>query len=380
MVAVWYQHDQNAPIRINIDSDSDIDGLQQDIFGKTDKGQYLATYNGQPLKLSAKVPADTTDDKPIVFTKIIDLPPVEQNKTKSNKFKQNGIICAGGNREGNKLNQLSHPHGIFIDDHNNIFVADCYNHRIVEWKCHSNKGQIIAGVNGQGDGNYQLDSPTDVLVDKQNNSLIIADKGNRRVIRCFRENEAEHQILISDIDCCGLSMDKNGFIYISDAEKDEVRRWKEGDERGTTVAGGNGQGDDLNQFNGPGLIFVDKEDSLYVPDYGNHRVMKWTKNAKEGIVVAGGNGQGDSLKQLSCPWRVIVDDLGQIYVAEHENHRVMRWCEGNAEGEVVVGEKGQGKALNQLDYPVGLSFDSEENLYVADRGNQRILKYEKCSD
>ncbi|CAF1383981.1 unnamed protein product [Adineta steineri] len=309
----------------------------------------------------------------------ITIKPPEQNKTKSNKFKQNGIICAGENGYGGQSNQLYRPQGIFIDHHNNILIADSSNNRIVERKCHSNEERVIAGGNGPGKGDDQLFHPTDVLVDKKNNCFIISDLMNRRVIRCFRENEAEPQILISDIDCFGLSIDKNGFIYVSDRAKNEVRRWKKGDERGTIVAGRHRKGTDLNQLNGPGLIFVDEEDSLYVSDTFNHRVMKWTKNAKEGIVVAGGNGEGNSLKQLSSPWGVIVDDLGQIYVADHGNHRVMRWCEGNAEGEVVIGGKGRGKALNQLNHPSGLSFDTEENLYVADYGNDRILKYEQYS-
>ncbi|CAF1374486.1 unnamed protein product [Adineta steineri] len=315
-----------------------------------------------------------------VSPKGISLYTSEQNKTKSNTFRQNGIICAGGNGYGNQLNQLSYPQGIFIDHHNNIFIADYSNHRIVEWKCHSNKGQIIAGGNGQGDGNEQLNHPTDALVDKQNNALIISDRENRRVIRCFRENEAEPQILISDIDCFGLSMDKNGSIYVSDSKNNEVRRWKEGDERGTIVVGGNGQGDHRNQLNNPSFIFVGKDDSLYVSDTFNHRVMKWTKNANEGIVVAGGNGKGNSLQQLSLPQGMMVDHLGQIYVTDYDNHRVMRWCEGNAEGEIVVGGNGRGEELNQLNYPSGLSFDDEGNLYVADSDNHRILKYEKCLD
>ncbi|CAF1214702.1 unnamed protein product [Adineta steineri] len=304
----------------------------------------------------------------------------EKNKTKFNKFKQNGIICAGGNGLGNQLNQLYHPMGIFIDHDNNIFITDCWNDRIVEWKYHSNKGQIVAGGNGQGDRNDQLNRPRDALFDKQNNSFIISDFMNRRVIRCFRENEREEQILISDILCFGLSMDKNGFMYVSDMERGEVRRWKEGDERGTIVAGGNGIGDQLNQLNTPSFNFVDEDDSLYVSDKHNHRVMKWKKNAKEGIVVAGGNGQGNSLKQLSLPQGVIVDHLGRIYVADLYNHRVVRWCEGNAEGEIVVGGNGEGENLNQLAAPRDLSFDDEENLYVADQVNHRILKYEKCPD
>ncbi|CAF1292280.1 unnamed protein product [Adineta steineri] len=298
--------------------------------------------------------------------------------TEQIKWKQNGSICVGGNEQGTELNQLYLPNGISIDHHNNIFIADCFNHRIVEWKYNSNEGQIIAGGNGQGNGNDQLKSPTDVLVDKQNDSFIISDFENRRVIRCFRQNERKQEILISDIRCVGLSMDKNGFIYVSDAEKDEVRRWKEGDERGTIVAGGNGNGNHLNQLEGPNFIFVDEDDSLYVSDFFNHRVMKWRKDAKEGIVVAGGNGPGDSLNQLFHPQGVIVDHLGQIYVADCFNHRVVRWCEGKEEGEVVVGGNDDGKELNQLNGPKGLSFDDEENLYVVDNGNHRILKFEKC--
>ncbi|CAF1250944.1 unnamed protein product [Adineta steineri] len=385
MVKVWYQHDQNVPMKINIDSDSDIDDLKQNIFGKTDKGQYQATYNGQSLKPSAKVPKDTTDDEPIVFTRVVitrtvNLSPGEQNNAESNKFKQSGIICAGGNELGNESNQLSCPHGIFIDHYKNIFIADCTNHRILEWKCHSNKGQIIVGRNGQGKRDDQLNCPTDVFVDKENNSFIIADQKNRQVIRCFRENEAKPQVLISDIDCYGLSMDKNGFIYVSDPERHEVRRWKKGDGRGTTVAGGHGKGDQLNQLNSPRYVFVDEDESLYVADKDNHRVMKWTKNAKEGIVVAGGNGKGNSLEQLSYPYGVIVDHSGEIYVADYNNDRVMRWYEGDAEGEIVVGGNGCGTELNQLDGPSGLSFDDEGNLYVADSDNHRILKYEKCLD
>ncbi|CAF1023993.1 unnamed protein product [Adineta steineri] len=322
-----------------------------------------------------------TTDAACVKPKIIIRPrTTEQNKTKFNKWKENGIICAGGSGRGNRLNQLDYPYGIFIDHSNNIFIADCANHRIVEWKCHSDEGQIIAGKNGRGNGNDQLSHPMDVLFDKQNNSLIISDCGNRRLIRCFRQNKTKQQILISDIDCWGLSMDKNGLIYVSDREKDEVRRWKEGDERGTIVAGGNGNGNRRNQLNEPTFIFVDKDDSLYISDKHNHRVMKWRKDAKEGTVVAGGNGQGNSLKQLSQPAGVIVDHLGKIYVADSGNDRVMRWCEGNAEGEIVVGGNGEGKELNQLNYPIGLSFDDKENLYVADYYNNRILKYEKSAD
>ncbi|CAF4180095.1 unnamed protein product, partial [Adineta steineri] len=303
-----------------------------------------------------------------------------QIQTKKNKFQQFAITIAGGNGQGDDLNQLYSPEGIFIDNDKSIYIADSENDRIVKWKLNSNTGQIFADENGKKNQNNQLNSPANIIFDKENNSFIISDYGNERIIRYFGQNETNQQILISNISCLGLTMDKNGFIYVSDSQNNEVRRWKQGDEKGELVAGGNGKGNHLNQLNHPRNIFIDDDYSLSISDLENHRVMKWKKDAKEGIIVAGGNGKGNSLKQLSYPEGVIVDHLGQIYVADEDNDRVMRWCEGDEEGEIVVGGNGQGNQSNQLHGPLGLSFDNEENLYVVDRNNHRIQKFEKLSN
>ncbi|CAF1175229.1 unnamed protein product [Adineta steineri] len=292
-----------------------------------------------------------------------------------NKWKQNAITVAAGNGEGKELNQVDCPLGIFIDKKKNIFIADYANHRIVEWKYNAKEGHIIAGGNGQGSRIDQLNRPTDVIVDQQNHSIIIADQGNRRVIQWLSQKQ---KILIDNIDCFGLAIDKNGFLYISDWKKSEVRRWKMGEynNEGIIVAGGNGQGHKLDQFNSPTFMFVDEEQSVYVSDRLNHRVMKWKKDAKQGTVVAGGNGEGRNRNQLSYPREVIVDHVGQIYVADSRNNRIMRWCDGEEEGEIVVGGNGKGSQSNQLNNPYGLSFDNEGNLYVVDGWNHRVQKFD----
>ncbi len=285
-------------------------------------------------------------------------------------WQQHGIHIAGGNGQGNQFDQLFYPHSMFIDDDQTIYIADWKNNRIVQWKSDTTNGQIVV------DGN-QLNGPTDVLIDQENDSLIIADCGNRRVMRWSRQNNRDGEIIISDIDCRGLTMDKDGSLYVSDYVKNEVRRWKNGEKgEGTIVAGGNGEGDQLNQLHWPTYIFVDDDYSLFVSDHLNHRVMKWIKDAKEGIVVAGGNGKGKSLRQLSSPQGVIVDQVGQIYVADWGNHRVMCWSQGANEGTIVVGGNEYGQQSNQFSYPRGLSFDRQGNLYVVDCWNHRIQKFE----
>ncbi|CAF1425832.1 unnamed protein product [Rotaria sordida] len=237
-------------------------------------------------------------------------------------------------------------------------------------------GQVVAGGNGQGNRLNQLDRSTDVLIDKETDSLIICDRWNRRVVRWSRRSgTTQGEILIDNIECYGLAMDDQRYLYISDYVKHEVRRYQIGDKNGAIVAGGNGEGAGLNQLNIPTYIFVDQQQTVYVSDKDNHRVMKWNKGAKEGIVVAGDQDRGNARTQLSYPKGLFVDTLGTIYVADSWNHRVMRWPKGAKQGTVIAGGNGKGKGANQFNYPRGLSFDRYGNLYVADEDNHRVQRF-----
>ncbi|CAF5071190.1 unnamed protein product, partial [Rotaria sp. Silwood1] len=96
------------------------------------------------------------------------------------QWSQNEETIAGGNGPGHQTNQLWRPKGLFVDDDQTIIIADGMNDRIVQWKKGETNGEVVAGPKGQGN---QLDDPTDVLIDKETDSLIICDRGNRRVVR-----------------------------------------------------------------------------------------------------------------------------------------------------------------------------------------------------
>ena len=293
------------------------------------------------------------------------------NKTEWN---EDGITIGGGFGRGSRLNQFSSPQGISIDDENEcIYVADLLNHRIIQWKIGGKCGQIVAGGNGFGNQTNQLNRPTDVMFVKKNNSLIICDHGNRRIMRWFCHNKQQGEIIVDDIDCIGLSMDNHDHLYISDCKKHQIIRWIIEEKKGFVVAGGNGEGDRLNQFSQPHYLFVDKKYSIYVSDWNNHRIIKWNKDAKEGFVVAGGNGQGNSLTQLNHPEGIFVDYLGNIYVADADNFRVICWSPGSNKGRIIVG--GKGKDPDQLTCLQGLTFDRHWNLYVVDNDSDRIQQF-----
>ncbi|CAF3629193.1 unnamed protein product [Rotaria sp. Silwood1] len=291
------------------------------------------------------------------------------------KWTHDGVTVAGGNGEGGEMNQLHNPWDLFVDDEQTIYIAEFKNDRIVEWKCGTTSGRIVAGGNGGGSHSDQLWGPTSVIIDKQRDSLLISDYRNKRVVRWPRQNGTHGETIISNIGCCGLTMDNDGFLYIADYDKDEVRRYQVGDNQGTVIAGGHGQGNGLNQLSNPRYVVVDGDHSLYVSDYNNHRVMKWMKGEKQGIVVAGGQGHGNSLAQLSNPCGIVVDQSGTVYVADNGNHRIMRWSPGDTQGSVFVGGNGPGSQSNQLSYPIGLSFDRDGNLYVSDQKNHRVQKF-----
>ena len=291
------------------------------------------------------------------------------------KWAQNGITVAGGNGIGSGMNQLNQPYGLYVDDDQTVYIADYANHRIVEWKNGETSGRVVAGGNGHGNRPDQLNSPVDVILDKKSNSLIICDLGNSRVMRWPRQNSTTGEVIISNIICWGLAMDGDGYLYVSDYSKGEVRRWKIGETSGIVVAGGNGEGSRLDQLHRPYNIFIDQDQAIYVSDYSNHRVMKWTKGAEEGIIVGGDHGSGNGLTQISTPFGVFADQLGAIYVADHSNNRVMRCAKGATQGSVVVGGNGPGAQANEFSNPIGLSSDRQNNLYVVDCYNHRVQKF-----
>ena len=279
---------------------------------------------------------------------------------------------AGGNGRGNTINQLFGPHGCYVDAEQTVSVAEISNRRISEWKS--------GAMNSQRTQCYDLIKPTDVIVDKNTDRFIICDAGHKSVIRCSRRNGTRKETIISSIDCLGLTIDEVGSLYITNPVKHEVRRYRRGESQGAVVAGGNGQGDRLDQLSTPAYVCVDRDHSVYVSEYENHRVTKWLEGAKQGIVVAGGQGEGDSLSHLSSPLGVVVDQLDTLYVADHGNCRIMRWPKEATEGSVIVGGNGRGAESNQLRKPTGLSFDGHGNLYVADCDNYRVIKFNIASN
>ncbi|WP_281886091.1 stalk domain-containing protein [Paenibacillus sp. YYML68] len=203
----------------------------------------------------------------------------------------------------------------------------------------------------------------------------------------------------------GLAVKADGTVYIADSRNHEIRAMKDGkvelvagtffdvDDKGFPVGGMlDGQGE-LTLFTNPHGISLDKNGNLYVADSGNHAIRKIdasgnvTTLAGDGIIGLTDDVGGKA--RFYQPLDVAVADNGTVYVADTLNHVIRRIATNgqvttlNAPSTRAV-EVSRGQAAPAGDFadgelknakfnePSGLVLDAKGNLYVSDSGNQRI--------
>ena len=165
----------------------------------------------------------------------------------------------------------------------------------------------------------------------------------------------------------GFHIDENQTVYVADTWNHRVVAWKKGAKSGQVVAGGNRQGDKMNQLDRPIDVVVDrKSDSLLICDTGNRRVMRRSlQNASEGKIV---------FSNISC-CGLTMDDRGYFYVSDDEKHEMRRCGLGDTKGIVVAGGNSQGNYDNQLNWPSYVFVDRDHSVYVSSSNNNRVMKW-----
>ncbi len=65
--------------------------------------------------------------------------------------------------------------------------------------------------------------------------------------------------------------------------------------------------------------------NIYVADSHNNRIVCWPKGSKEGRIVVGGNGCGEQPNQFDGFRGLSFDRQGNLYVVDLDNNRVQRF-------------------------------------------------------
>jgi sugar lactone lactonase YvrE len=193
----------------------------------------------------------------------------------------------------------------------------------------------------------------------------------------------------------GVSVDKNGNLYIADQYNDRIRKV---DSNGviTTLAGNgvNGFGGDMGPATAASLappqsVAADGAGNVYIADLHNGRVRK--VDVAGTITTIAGNGlfsdyQGDGGLATSTPlgpYGVAVDAGGIVYIADTNGSHVLK-VDANGIISTLAGPRGfsppgfagdGGSPTDAaLSSPAGIAVDSSGNVLIADTGNSRIRR------
>jgi len=312
---------------------------------------------------------------------------------------------------------LNRPRGICFDAAGNLCIADANNHRIC--KIIGGALQVIAGAGTSGfsgDGGLAtaalLNTPSGIYIDNLNN-IYIADTGNNHIRMIagstgsyfgstrtanFIYNIAGGSVAtagfagdggLATADAVRLSapygvcLDDNGNAYIAENGNNRIRMiaGSTGSYFGSTrtanfiyTIAGTGTSGFLDGpattalLRAPQGISIDSARNLYITENSNSRVRKLTNETNVISTIAGGIGDGGlaTAASFSGLRQVCTDKLGNLYIADSSNNRIRKITTSTGIVSTLV---------SGLNNPFGVFVDNTDNLYVANFGNNTIGKY-----
>lgn len=140
-----------------------------------------------------------------------------------------GVLVAGGNDVGQKLNQLRTPLYIFVDADYSVYVSECENGRVTKWVIGAQEGVVVAGI--EREEGFVSDSlcTAGITVDQLGNVYAVMAE-DRRVTRWIKGKTEGSDIIDGDKEYLmaalgDIAFDKYGNLYLLDSIWGRVQRF-----------------------------------------------------------------------------------------------------------------------------------------------------------
>jgi len=266
---------------------------------------------------------------------------------------------------GSGNGQFNYPHGIAIDNSDNVYVADSLNDRIQKFDAN---GAFITKWGTSGSGNGQFYWAGGIAIDNSDNVYVIEAYNNR--IQKFDLNgtfitkwgtygSGNGQFDNSD----SIAVDGSGNVYISDYGNQRIQKF---DPNGAFITKWGTSGFGNGQFNWQEGIAIDNSDNVYVADAENNRIQKFDSN---GTFITKWGTYGSGNGQFDYPHQIAIDNAGNVYVSEWGNSRIQKF---GPNGAFITKWGTDGSGVGQFYKAAAIAVNSSRDVYVADAGNNRI--------
>ncbi len=290
------------------------------------------------------------------------------------------------------------PTTLSFDSKGNLYILDLGNDRIrritTDGIINSYAGTGLRGASGDGGIAKAANiAAAGIFIDNRDN-LLIADGTNNRV-RIVTPGDGVIDTLagvgLISYNPRGIVVDGN-IIYFSDTSNHRVRRFNLGTGQIDLVAGsgfGGFAGDGADalaaSLNSPRGLAMDAQKNLYIADSANNRIRRITSEGfintivGDGTSATTGDGGLATVAQINNPYDVAIDAGGSVYILERLGHVIRKATVGGnittiaGTGTPGTNDSETGVALQQnLNYAQALAVDRQGNLLVADTNNDRV--------
>jgi hypothetical protein len=154
-----------------------------------------------------------------------------------------------------------------------------------------------------------------------------------------------------------FSINASGFLFIADAEKNEITKT---DTLGNIIRTIGGYGWQASSFDNPAAIFSNTL-NVYVADKNNDRIQIFDKDLNFLSLIK--SGDSNSGKEFMYPSGVGVSNQGELFVLDSDDTRILKY---NLRGEYQLQIGSYDAGNYSLNHPEKFTVTADQRLYVID--------------